>query len=108
MKGELKAGSLALIVKSEATEDVGKCVTLVKLVSPGQTFVAPDGIECYFRNEFEKSWVVIGDIYAGEFNGKKVFYGWAIYPPERLLPIDGDDDQAPEQLTKDKPAELTA
>ena len=40
--------------------------------------------------------------------GGQVFYGWAVFPPTHLMPIDGDPDQEPEQLTKDKLAELTA
>lgn len=110
MKGELKAGGLALIIASNDPQDIGKCVTLVQFVQPGQHFTAPDGVPCWWRADYPPAWVVSGDLStdsAAEYDDRK-FHGWAVYQPCCLMPIDGDYDQAPEQLTKDRPAELTA
>lgn len=107
MKGELKAGGLALVIFSYYPELVGKGVTLVQLLQPGDTFTAPDDTYSRWTGDFPV-WLVTGDLYAGDNHGKPKYYGWALFRPVSLMPIDGDDDQEPEQLAKDKPAELTA
>lgn len=105
MKGELKAGGLALVIKSDDASDVGKCVTLVHIVEPGQTYRSPvsDHV-CRHRIEYPPAWVVTGDIETGPGG----LYGWAVFDPKNLLPIDGDDHQERDQLAKDKPREVVA
>lgn len=107
MKGELKAGGLALVVKSTDTEDVGKCVTLVQLVQPGEEFTSPGGQYCRVPEHNKPRWLVSGDVIV-TMRGETQFHGWATFPPENLLPIDGDPGQEPDQLAKDKPREVVA
>lgn len=108
MKGELKAGGLALVISSSDACDIGKCVTLVQLVRPGDQFTAPGGVICHWLPIYPPAWLVTGDVATAGHASSKTYQGWALFPPENLMPIDGDDDQEPEQLAKDKPAELTA
>ena len=107
MKGELKAGGLALVVKSTDAEDVGKAVTLVQLIQPGECFMAPNGDYCRNRPENQPGWLVLGDVICRS-HGAYIATGWAIFPPANLLPIDGDDHQERDQLAKDKPREVVA
>lgn len=101
MKGELKAGDLALVVRSSDACEVGKCVTLVQLVNPGQEYNAPDGTACYHNPKWQPAWLVSGDVRPG--GQRPWLHGWAVFPPRSLMPIDGDPDQEPDQLAKDKP-----
>ena len=103
MKGELKAGGLALVVGNNP--HAGKCVTLVRFVTPGQLFSIPTGGESFLSLKADPSWLVTGNVYP---KGCEREQGWSLFAPGALMPIDGDDDQEPDQLTKDKPAELTA
>lgn len=84
----------------------GKSVTLVQLVYPNQFFKNPvtGTVEAMHHSVDFPCWLVTGDICSRSFND----HGWALFKPELLLPIDGDDDQTPEYLTKDKPVEVTA
>lgn len=107
MKGELKAGGLALVISSTDASDIGKCVTLVHIVQPGQLFTSPQGHHCRWLEKYGPAWVVIGDVIQ-TINGKVVMKGWACFEPRSLLPIDGDDHQERDRMDKDKPAELTA
>jgi hypothetical protein len=107
MKGELKAGGLALVIRSTDAHEVGRAVTLLRIITPGETFTAPDGTLCRWRRDNPASWLVTGDVQCNMPSGD-VFFGWCVFPPTHLMPIDGDDHQEPDQLTKDKPAELTA
>ena len=107
MKGELKAGGLALVIKSTDASDIGKCVTLVQMVKPGELFTSPQGQYCRWLEKYGQAWVVTGDVIQ-TVNGKVIMQGWACFEPRSLLPIDGDDHQERDQLAKDKPAELTA
>lgn len=89
MKGELKAGGLALVYGLKAhTQHNGKCVTLYRVAQPR------------YKDEDGQIWWRV----YGLKPGNKLCQIKA----ENLLPIDGNPDQEPEQLTKDKPAELTA
>lgn len=106
MKGELKAGGLALVIGLRVqTQNNGKAVTLVELLHPGQFFNNPiTGQRTVYSIEDETpGWLVTGDIVSASGG-----FGWSIFDRKNLLPIDGEDDQEPDQLTKDKPAELTA
>lgn len=107
MKGELKAGGLALVIKSTDAHEVGRAVTLLRLIEPGETFTAPDGTLCRWRPENPASWLVAGEVQSNMPSGE-VFHGWAVFPPTHLMPIDDCDPDAVDELTKDKPAELTA
>lgn len=89
MKGELKAGGLALVIglKEDVTHN-GKCVTLFKVAAPR---IDDEPGQIWWRVYGLLPDNIIGQVKA-----------------ENLLPIDGDPDQEPDQLAKDKPAELTA
>lgn len=111
MKGELKAGGLALVIGMQVTAgDNGKCVELVRLLHPGQFFDSPDGVtRCVDLKATGAVWLVTGRVQPVR-NGKvdPAIAGWALYYPKNLLPIDGDDHQEPDQLAKDKPREVVA
>lgn len=111
MKGELKAGGLALVIGlTDNAQDNGKCVEFVRLLHPGQFFDFPDGERrCVDPTAKGPCWLVMGRL-SPMRNGKlcETITGWALLFPRNLLPIDGDDDQEPERMVKDKPAELTA
>lgn len=106
MKGELKAGGLALVLRSHDEDEIGRCVTLVRLLLSGERFTAPDGTECLHLARYKPAWLVSGNVKPG--TERPWLHGWAVFPPRSLMPIDGDPDQEPDQMTKDKPAELTA
>lgn len=108
MKGELKAGGLALVIMAADSSAIGKCVTLIRIVVPGEIFTAPDGTVCRWLKHYPPAWLVSGNLYAGSKSDSGRYYGWAIFEPRSLMPIDGDDHQERDQLDKDKPAELTA
>lgn len=95
MKGELKAGGLALVYG--LTRDIernGRCVTLIEIVPDMEAAMASA------KNGLPPAiwWRVAGLIPDGLSRVRA----------KNLLPIDGDDHQERDQLAKDKPAELTA
>lgn len=91
MKGELKAGGLALVVRSNEKEDIGKCVTLVKMVRSGEMYTAPDGTLCRHNAGFVPSWLVKGDV---KPERSAPYQGWAVFIPQCLIPIDDADPDA--------------
>lgn len=103
MKGELKAGGLALVIYADNPEDIGKCVTLLHFVQPGELFTAPDGMACRWRENYPASWLVAGDIYADK--GKEI-NGWGMFGTSSLMPIDDADPDAVDDRQKDKPLEV--
>ena len=100
----LRAGGLALIIKSRTPADVGKVVTTERVLINGERFIAPDGTGCWWRHG-DGCWLVTGDI---KPENDCPYYGWAAYSASNLMPIDDGDPDAVGELTKDKPAELTA
>lgn len=108
MKGELKAGGLALVIASEVPSDIGKCVTLVRFVPDGAIYTAPNGVKCRNMPGHGAVWVVTGDVEVECYGGEE-FHGWSVFPPHKLMPIDGDEAQFwAELIHQNKPAELTA
>lgn len=97
MKGELKAGGLALVYGLRVrTDGNGKVVRLIGTVSG----VLANLLAAEYGEPSEIWWRVYGLLPGDEV---------AQVMARNLMPIDDDDpDQEPEQLTKDKPAELTA
>lgn len=85
---ELRAGGLALVLASENQNEVGKTVTLVRVVSSGEYHKFPDGIRYTMIEPGQQIWVVSGDvsIYTNKPSG-----GMSIFPSKSLMPIDGDD-----------------
>lgn len=106
MKGELKAGGLAMVIKSHDGDEVGRCVSLLRLIQPGEFFTAPDGTECHHSSKYKPAWLVTGNVNPG--TARPWLKGWAVFYPQHLLPIDGDDHQERDQLAKDKPREVVA
>lgn len=90
---ELRAGGLALIVDSVSPQEVGKCVTTTQLIPAFGSFTSPHGRPTKNNAEFA-AWLVTGDVVA-EMSGNGIPIwagrGWALYPPQYLMPIDGDD-----------------
>lgn len=95
MKGELKAGGLALVYGlTRDIEKNGRCVTLIEIATDMESAMASA------RNGLPPAiwWRVAG----------LTPDGLSRVMAKNLLPIDGDDHQEPDQMAKDKPAELTA
>lgn len=95
MKGELKAGGLALVfglqVKPEAN---GKVVHLIEMASGLQSaFIA-----IMLGDPVEQWWRVKGLLPDGKI---------AQVRPQNLMPIDDSDPDAVDELSKDKPVEVT-
>ena len=96
MKGELKAGGLALVYGLRVrTEANGKSVRLIEIAS--QRF--SDVVALRFGEPVQQWWRVYGLLPGDDI---------AQVAAKNLLPIDGDDHQERDQLAKDKPAVLTA
>lgn len=96
MKGELKAGGLALVYGLRVhVEKNGKCVRLIEIASYRQAEL----LAMAMGEPVAQWWRVYGLLPGDEISQVKA---------ENLLPIDGDDHQERDQLAKDKPAELTA
>lgn len=96
MKGELKAGGLALVFGLRVrTEANGKCVRLIEIAPYRQSEL----LAMELGETLEQWWRVYGLLPGDEV---------AQVAAKNLLPIDGDDHQERAQLAKDKPAELTA
>lgn len=83
---ELRAGGLALVIRSTNKELIGRCVTLIELLSPGPFM----------------------------YQGKRHFFkasgvGWlcdleecvVIFRPSQLLPIDGGDFSQDDERQKE-------
>ncbi|WP_264041501.1 hypothetical protein [Pectobacterium carotovorum] len=89
---ELRAGGLALIIDSATEEEVGRCVETLKLVPDKGSFRSPHGRISNNGGPIA-AWLVIGDVNAKLGAGSPAWAGkgWALYPPQYLLPIDGDD-----------------
>lgn len=104
MKG-LRAGGLALVIRSTDSHEVGRVVTLIQMVRPGEEFTAPDGIVCRWRPYNPASWLVSGDVQSNMPNGL-VFFGWAVFPPTHLMPIDSTDPDKVDERQKEKPVEV--
>lgn len=104
MKGELKAGGLALVIGDNP--HAGKCVTLVRFVTPGQMFNIPTGGETFLSLKADASWLVTGNVYP---KGCEHDQGWSLFAPRCLMPLDGDEGQFwAELIHQNKSAELTA
>ncbi|EPH1720592.1 hypothetical protein P2116_004662 [Klebsiella quasipneumoniae] len=96
---ELRAGGLALVLASENQNEVGKTVTLVRVVSSGEYHKFPDGIRYTMIGPGQQIWVVSGDvsIYTNKPSG-----GMSIFPSKSLMPIDGDDFSNEDQRQKER------
>jgi hypothetical protein len=88
---ELKSGGMALILDSCTQEEIGRCVTTEMLCEPGTIIMTPSGHLAKVPSE--SCWMVTGNVSAGGTLGGKIshIHGWAFYPPDLLMPIDGDD-----------------
>lgn len=88
---ELKAGGLAIVIRSDDQFDIGKCVTLKRFVPKEGTALAPNRVIYKMQRANEGSWVVNGDIRICNDNGETELHGWAMFQPHELMPIDGED-----------------
>ena len=100
---ELRAGGLAIIIDSIAPEDIGKCVQTVSLIPPLGRFNSPQGRPTINSSEIA-SWLITGEVTAklGEESPAWAGKGWALYPPQYLMPIDGDDFSNEDQHQKER------
>ncbi|WP_312423661.1 hypothetical protein [Kosakonia cowanii] len=98
---ELKSGCLALIIDSNKQSDIGKCVTTVELVAARGSFKSPHGRQTVNCSDCA-CWLVTGDVKSEMGKESPVWSGngWSLYPPQYLMPIDGDDFS--DELISDK------
>lgn len=96
---ELRAGRLALVLASENQNEVGKTVTLVRVVSSGEYHKFPDGCRYTMIEPGQQIWVVSGDvsIYTSKPSGSM-----SIFPAKSLMPIDGDDFSNEDERQKER------
>ncbi|WP_400237705.1 hypothetical protein [Klebsiella michiganensis] len=89
---ELRAGGMALIIDSATPEEIGRCVSLIKLIPVRGSFTSPQGRHSNNAGEIP-AWFVTGDVKAKLGDDSPIWAGkgWALYPPQYLMPIDGDD-----------------
>lgn len=90
---ELRAGGLALIIDSAKPEDIGKCVTTLRLIPANGSFDSPRGRATKNHADFS-AWLVSGDVEAPIFGAHPAWAarGWSLYPPQYLMPIDGMEE----------------
>lgn len=100
---ELKSGDLALIINDSVPEHIGKCVELVKLVQPQESYIPPVPYSGMVNNSADVSvWVVIGDVHSTTYGGDRI-EGFCQKCPSNLMPLRGDF--APErQKSQEVPA----
>ena len=100
---ELRAGGMALIIDSATPEEVGRCVYTVSLIPPGGRFASPHGRPTNNHSE-SVAWFITGDVKASLGDGAPIWAGkgWSLYPPQYLMPIDGDDFGSEDQHQKER------
>ena len=96
MKGELKAGGLALVygLRRDVHHN-GKCVRLIEIAP----YRNAELMAAMMGEPVAQWWRVAGLLPGNEFSQVKA---------ENLLPIDGDDHQERDQMAKDKQREVVA
>lgn len=89
---ELRAGGMALIIDSNKQSDIGKCVTTVELVAARGSFKSPHGRPTVNCSDCQ-CWLVTGDVKSEMGKESPIWSGngWSLFPPQYLMPIDGDD-----------------
>ena len=89
---ELSAGGMALIIDSATSEEIGRGVQAVSLIPVRDSFTSPHGRPSNNGGDIP-AWLVTGNVVAklGKESPQGAGNGWALYPPQYLMPIDGDD-----------------
>ncbi|MBP2156885.1 hypothetical protein [Erwinia rhapontici] len=95
---ELKAGGLAILIKTYVPENTGKSVTTEFMVQHMESLGTPSG-EVFTNYSGRACWYITGDVWT-ELNGVTVT-GFAFAHPEQLMPIDGDDFQGEDERRKE-------
>lgn len=95
---ELKAGGLAILIKTFVPENAGKSVTTEFMVQHMESLDTPSG-EVFTNYSGRACWYITGDVWT-ELNGVTVT-GFAFAHPEQLMPIDGDDFQHEDERQKE-------
>lgn len=90
---ELRAGGMALIIDSATPEEIGRCVSLIRLIPVNSSFTSPVHERPSNNGGDIPAWLVTGNVEAKLGKGAPLWAGkgWALYPPQYLIPIDGDD-----------------
>lgn len=87
----LKPGMLAMVIGLKNNPELnGRCVKLIQLVEPDESFVmpvAPFEVRRYGKNN-PSGWVCTGDI-PKRLNS--IVGGWGIFGPQNLMPLEDDD-----------------
>lgn len=100
---ELRAGGLALIIDSATPEEIGRCVLTVNLIPVHGSFTSPHGRPSNNGGDIP-AWLVTGNVVAklGKESPLWAGKGWALYPPQYLMPIDGDDFSNEDEHQKER------
>ena len=98
MNHQFKPGDLALIIKCCNPANIGKCVELVELVAPGETYQAGKYVVENIGDE--AVWHVVGDVF---YTDVPVIPGHAQKVPRNLMPLLGDF-QPERQQSREVPA----
>ncbi|MBZ7829921.1 hypothetical protein [Raoultella planticola] len=100
---ELRAGGMALIIDSATPEEIGRCVSLVKLIPVHGSFTSPQGRPSNNAGGIP-AWFVTGDVKAKLGDDSPIWAGkgWSLYPPQYLIPIDGDDFSNEDEHQKER------
>lgn len=85
---ELRAGGLALIVKTYSIHDnLGRSVIVDGIIPNDKKFRSPKTNSLCENSSGEDLYMVSGDV-KNPFNGED---GWGLFGKEQLMPIDGED-----------------
>ena len=100
---KLRAGGMALIIDSSTPEEIGRCVSLIKLIPVCGSFTSPQGRPTNNAGE-NPAWLVTGDVKARLGGNSPIWAGngWALYPPHYLIPIDGGDFSSEDEHQKER------
>lgn len=97
MKG-LRVGGKALVIKAYTDPTcVGKVVELVEFVLGGNSYHSPITGNHFFVDETSPVWVCLGDVYNFGVNAIRNEYGYGIFGPEQLMPLDDPDTDITEK-----------
>ncbi|MBS0870675.1 hypothetical protein JK156_22150 [Enterobacter ludwigii] len=97
---ELRAGRMALVYGLKNQSELnGRCVQLLFMVSHGDIYKSPVSEKKWRHGADSPAWISTGDVYTS----KKEEFGYGVFRPCNLMPIDGEDfsheDERQKELT---------
>lgn len=97
---ELRAGRMALVFGLKNQSELnGRCVQLLFMASHGDIYKSPVSEKKWQHGADDPAWICTGDVYTS----KKEEFGYGVFRPCNLMPIDGEDfsheDERKKELT---------